>query len=211
MPVEKLIEGYRRFKKGRFQEQRQLFAELAKFGQSPEVMMISCCDSRVDPTIIMEADPGSFFMVRNVANLVPPYHPDGAYHGTSAALEFAVKDLKVKDIVVFGHAQCGGIQALYGDEPGTKGATDFIGAWMGIARDARVRVKTRCGHESRAVQLRQMEQEAVRLSLENLLTFEWIAESVAAGLLHLHGWYYDVDEGTLFALDPQQDVFLAIE
>jgi carbonic anhydrase len=210
LAVEKLLQGYRNFRDGRFLEQHELFQGLLTNGQSPEVMMISCCDSRMDPTIIMEAQPGSFFMIRNVANLVPPYHPDGAYHGTSAALEFGVKQLKVSDIVVFGHAQCGGISALYEGVSEVGGGTDFIGQWMKIADDARDEIRHTCAHESRDVQLRKMEQEGIRLSLRNLLTFEWISTAVAAGNLKLHGWYFDLKPGILFTLDPDRDVFVPV-
>ena len=113
MPLKKLIAGHKNFREGKYQEQKDLYRELVEKGQSPEVMIISCCDSRADPVIITEAEPGMVFSVRNVANLVPPCTPDGKYHGTSAALEFAVRHLKVKDIVVMGHAHCGGIKALY--------------------------------------------------------------------------------------------------
>ncbi len=207
MGVNALIKGYRQFRRGRYQEQRQLFDKLAEHGQSPEVMMISCCDSRVDPAIIMEADPGELFLMRNVASLVPPFHPDGEYHGTSAALEFAVRHLKVGHIIVVGHAQCGGIQALYHGEAGDAENTDFIGPWMEIAKSAREHVKKTCSHEPPEVQLKAMEYEGVRVSLRNLMTFSWIADAVDAGALQLHGWYFDLPNARLLRLNPEQDVF----
>lgn len=204
MTINKLREGYRRFREDRFPEQEALYKELVEAGQSPSAMMISCCDSRVDPSIVLDAEPGSLFAVRNVANLVPPYTLDGAHHGTSAALEFAVLHLGVENIIVMGHAHCGGIRALYEDLD--KGA-DFIIPWMQIVADARARVKEKAGDRPRNEQLAEMEREAVRVSLENLMTFPWIRARVEAGTLRLHGWYFDLATGELQELDRDTDNF----
>ncbi|RMF11366.1 MAG: carbonic anhydrase [Alphaproteobacteria bacterium] len=206
--MDQLLEGYRRFRNGRYQEQKALYTELAEQGQSPKTMIISCCDSRVDPAIVLDADPGAVFAVRNVANLVPPARPDGAYHGTSAALEFAVLHLGVEHIVVMGHAQCGGVKALYEDLD--KGA-DFIIPWMQIVKEARDRVRSSAADKPHAEQLREMEQEAIRVSLDNLLSFPWVKERVDAGTIQLHGWYFDINDGIVWALDQKTGSFRPVE
>jgi len=206
--IDQLLEGYRRFRNGRYQEQKALYTELAEQGQSPKTMIISCCDSRVDPAIVLDADPGAVFAVRNVANLVPPARPDGAYHGTSAALEFAVLHLGVEHIVVMGHAQCGGVKALYEDLD--KGA-DFIIPWMQIVKEARDRVRSSAADKPHAEQLREMEQEAIRVSLDNLLSFPWVKERVDAGTIQLHGWYFDINDGIVWALDQKTGSFRPVE
>lgn len=208
MTIDQLLEGYRRFRNGRYQEQKALYTELAEQGQSPKTMIISCCDSRVDPAIVLDADPGAVFAVRNVANLVPPARPDGAYHGTSAALEFAVLHLGVEHIVVMGHAQCGGVKALYEDLD--KGA-DFIIPWMQIVKEARDRVRSSAADKPHAEQLREMEQEAIRVSLDNLLSFPWVKERVDAGTIQLHGWYFDINDGIVWALDQKTGSFRPVE
>ncbi len=204
MTIQHLLDGYRRFRSGSYREQKDLYTELAEEGQSPKAMIISCCDSRVDPALVLDADPGVVFAVRNVANLVPPACPDGSYHGTSAALEFAVLHLGVEHIIIMGHAQCGGIKALYEDLD--KGA-DFIIPWMHIVADARTRVRETADGKPENEQLREMEQEAIRVSLANLLTFPWIKDRVDAGTLQLHGWYFDLGSGVMFDLDPKTNSF----
>ena len=159
--------------------------------------MIACVDSRVDPAAIFDAGPGEMLVLRNVANLVPPYAPDDAYHGTSAALEFGVRVLKVQHLVVLGHGRCGGIEALLRGAPDN--ARDFIAPWMGIAAPVRVRA-LQC--DTPAAQQQCGEYEAVKLSLDNLMTFPWIAERVADGTLHLHGAWFAVHSGVLDLLQP---------
>jgi carbonic anhydrase len=194
--MERFIAGYRRFREGQWPERRAVFEELARQGQAPPAMVIACSDSRVDPAMIFSAGPGELFIVRNVANLVPPYHPDVEPHATSAALEFAVRSLEIGDLIVLGHGMCGGIQALLA---GTSGATgDFLGPWMGVAHRAK-EVAMRCEPAERQ---EVCEREAVKLSLENLLTFPWIAERVAAGRLKLHGASFDIRTGILSLLKP---------
>lgn len=194
--MERLIEGYRRFRASQWPERRATFEALAQHGQSPRALVIACSDSRVDPTMIFAAAPGELFIIRNVANLVPPYHPDPEPHATSAALEFAVRSLAVADIVVMGHAMCGGIQALLDGAPRTGG--DFIGPWMGIAELARARALLCAPAERQAA----CEREAVKLSLDNLRTFPWIRERTAAGALRLHGAIFDIRTGVLSVLQP---------
>jgi carbonic anhydrase len=190
-----LIDGYRRFRANAWLERRRLFETLAVEGQAPRALVIACADSRVDPAMIFDAAPGELFIVRNVANLVPPYAPDAAFHGTSAAIEFAVCVLEVPDIVVLGHANCGGVKALLEGVPDA--ARDFVGPWISIARDIRARVLTCSDDGERAT---MAEQETVKLSLDTLMTFPWIASRVAAGRLRLHGAHFGIYKGMLSVL-----------
>jgi len=196
--MQELLAGYRRFRAETWPRERDRFETLAEHGQSPRTMVVACSDSRVDPQMVFSAAPGELFVVRNVANLVPPYAPDADYHGTSAALEFGVRVLKVRQLVVFGHALCGGVRALLeGMPPGTE---DFVAGWMGIGREARTRV-LRCEPATDEARQEAGEHEMVRLSLENLLTFPWIREAVEAGRLRLHGAHFGILSGTLSMLD----------
>lgn len=194
--MERLIDGYRRFRAEAWPERRREFERLAEQGQTPRTLVIGCVDSRVDPAMILGAAPGELLVVRNVANLVPPYQPDSAYHGTSAALEFAVRVLQVADIIVLGHGMCGGIRALLEGAPPE--ASDFVAPWMQIAAAAR-RHALSCDDGSD----RQLECEhaAVGLSLDHLRSFPWIAERVAAGTLRLHGGHFDIRTGVLAIRD----------
>ncbi len=188
--MDPLIEGYRRFRAETWPAERTRYEALAHWGQSPEAMVIACSDSRVDPQTIFAAVPGELFVVRNVAALVPPYEADAGYHGTSAALEFGVKVLKVSRLVVLGHGQCGGVRALaYGPPPQ---ARDFIASWVEIGRPA-----VDAAGEVEAGRLSRIEAEVVRLSLAHLMTFPWIAEPVAEGRLALQGYLFDVHTGVL--------------
>lgn len=196
--MDALIDGYRRFRAETWPRERARFEELAARGQRPNTMVIACSDSRVDPQMIFSAGPGELFVVRNVANLVPPYMPDAQFHGTSAAVEFAVRVLKVDRIVVMGHALCGGISALLGGAPPE--ARDFVAGWMGIAQRART-VALRCDDPEQRQEI--AEHEAVRISLDNLVTFPWVAEAVAAGRLSLHGAHFGVATGRLVLVPAQ--------
>jgi carbonic anhydrase len=190
--LDALIAGYRRFREETWPQQRARFEALAAEGQRPHTMVIACSDSRVDPQMIFSAAPGELFVLRNVANLVPPYLPDALFHGTSAAVEFAVRVLQVDRIVVMGHALCGGIRALLDGAPPE--ARDFVAGWMGIAARARA-LALRCDAPEQRQEI--AEHEAVRISLANLMTFPWIAEAVAAGRLSLHGAHFGVATGRL--------------
>jgi len=192
--MESLMRGYQRFMEHYWAENREVFQALAAKGQSPRAMVIACCDSRVSPEVIFDTEPGEIFVVRNVANLVPPYAPNSDNHGTSAALEFAVRKLGVSHIIVMGHSLCGGIRALVEDS--LTDDDDFIGPWMKIASVARERALTASdGVVETARQL--CEHESIRVSLGNLLTFPWIRERVEANDLTLHGWFFDIDTGNL--------------
>jgi carbonic anhydrase len=193
--VERLLEGYRRFRGAGWPERRRLFEALADQGQQPRAMVVACADSRVDPGMIFDAGPGELFIVRNIAALVPPYEPDGAYHGTSAALEFGVRVLEVHDLVVLGHGLCGGVRGLLRGVPETAG--DFLASWLAIAVPVRP-AALRC--DSPDAQQLCGEHEVVKLSLSNLRQFPWIAEREAAGHLTLHGAHFDVRTGQLSLL-----------
>jgi carbonic anhydrase len=200
-----LLEGYRAFATNRLPAEQSRYRELSVKGQSPEVMVIGCCDSRVAPEAIFDVGPGELFVVRNIANLVPTYQPDANAHGVSAALEFAVTVLKVKHIVILGHAQCGGIRAFVDkSEPLTPG--DFIGKWMQMFIKPGEVVEQRA-HESMAQFVVRIEKAAVFRSLENLMTFPFVRKAVESGQMQLHGAYFGVAEGTLFVLDKATKEF----
>lgn len=192
-----LIAGYHRFRSRGWPEQRRVFEALAKHGQKPGAMVVACIDSRVDPSVIFDTAPGEMLTVRNVANLVPPYCPDSAYHGTSAALEFGVRVLEVPHIIVLGHGLCGGVQALLNGAP--ENARDFVGPWMSIAKLAREHEECCTPGDGRQL---CSEQKVIRISLANLMTFPWLAERVEAGSLKLHGAWFDIHSGVLMLMQP---------
>lgn len=192
---DKLLEGYRRFREGYYEDNKDNLVALAE-GQSPSVCIVSCCDSRVDPGIVFNATPGELFVVRNVANLVPPYERHGQYHGTSAALEFAVRHLKVEDIVVLGHAHCGGIRLLLDANTDAEDSF-FLHNWVSIAKPVLDTLPSAQDYEDPNQRQHECEIATLKLSLQNLMTFPWIAERVEAGNLKLHGWYYDLATSTI--------------
>ena len=189
----RLIAGFKGFRARYFEQRPELYESFAKKGQSPEVLIVGCSDSRADPAILLSAEPGELFIIRNVANLVPPYQPDGHYHGTSSALEFAVRDLAVKHIVVLGHSGCGGIEVLSRASSGAPEMREFIAGWVSIADKAR----QTCAHAHG----RELEQASIRVSLENLMTFPWLRDRVNGGSLTLHGWWFDLEDGKLWGID----------
>jgi len=201
---EALIEGYRRFRAEDYLTQRQRWEALAE-GQEPPVMVIGCCDSRVDPATIFGTRPGQIFTLRNVANLVPPFEVGGGRHGASAAIEFAVVDLKVRHIVILGHGACGGIAAaLRGNDCGVPGHS-FIDDWVAIIREPRDRVLASGASDPQ----RTLELEAIKTSLHNLRTFPFVREREAAGKLKLHGAFFAIADGELHVLDEASGTFSA--
>jgi len=198
-----LIEGYRRFRETGWARERERWSQLAE-GQSPRVMVIACSDSRVDPTQIFDSGPGEMFVVRNVAALVPPYETTGGHHGVSAALEFAVTQLQVEEVVVMGHGFCGGCAAaLTGQfDDAAHGEGHFIADWIELLREARDKVRAEHGEDFRA-----MELEGVRVSLANLRTFPWVGERESDGRLTLHGAYFAIADGVLHLLDEASGEF----
>ena len=202
---QKLIDGYRTFASQRLPTEQSRYRELSERGQAPEVMVIGCCDSRVSPEAIFDAGPGELFVVRNVANLVPVYAPDSGTHGVSAALEYAVNVLKVKHVVVLGHAQCGGIRAFI-DKAAPLSPGDFIGKWMAMFVKPGEIVEQR-DRESMAEFTERIEKAAVFRSLENLTTFPFVRNAVDRGDMQLHGAYFGVAEGSLFVLNQGSKKF----
>lgn len=204
-----LIDGYRTFTSQRLPTEQSRYRELSERGQSPDTMVIGCCDSRVSPEVIFDAGPGELFVVRNVANLVPVYAPDGGVHGVSAALEYAIQVLMVKHIVVLGHAQCGGIRAFV-DKAAPLSPGDFIGRWMSmfIKPDEKV---ARRGHETIEDFAARIEKAAVMRSLENLMTFPFVRTAADRGALRLHGAYFGVAQGSLSVLDRDSHEFRPVE
>jgi carbonic anhydrase len=205
MPLpQRLTEGYRAFLHSRLPHEQSRYQELADQGQSPETMIIGCCDSRVSPEVIFDARPGELFVVRNVANLVPPYTPDGNYHGVSAALEFAVQALKVKHIVVLGHARCGGIRA-FAESNAPLSPSDFIGKWMELLGPA-----ARSIDRDDPDYLTRLEQASIVRGVDNLLTFPYVRSAVERAQLAIHAAYFGVATGTLFVRDPATGHFGAV-
>jgi len=205
---QRLIEGYGAFASGRLQAEQHRYRELAERGQTPEIMVIGCCDSRVSPEVIFDARPGEMFVIRNVAALVPPYEPDSQYHGVSAALEFAITQLEVDELVVMGHGFCGGCAAaLTGQfDDADHGAGHFISHWIDMLVEARDPIRARHPELGRAAFL-EMELEGVRISLRNLRTFPWVREREESGRLKLHGAYFAISDGMLHVCDEQSGDF----
>lgn len=203
--VLRLSSGFRRFQHRWYHPEEPLF-QVLRNGQKPLALVIACCDSRVDPVLLTDCRPGDLFVVRNVANLVPPYAPDGGRHGVSAALEYAVKHLQVQDIIIMGHACCGGIQALVSGT-GEHGGDEFIGPWVDVARRALEKADETEPGACAADRARACELWSVRLSLRNLLSFPWVKDAVEEGKLFLHGWYFDLQSGELLEYDEGKKAF----
>jgi carbonic anhydrase len=205
---QQLIDGYRAFLIGRLRHEQDRYRDLGETGQSPQIMVIGCCDSRVSPEVIFDARPGELFVVRNVANIVPPYAPDQRAHGVSAALEFGIGALKIKHIVVLGHAQCGGVKAFVEDaEPLSPG--DFIGNWMKLMAPAADKVGPR-GALSPADYLARLEQANILNSIENLMTFPRLRKLIERGQVAVHGAYFGVATGQLSVRDPATGNFMQV-
>jgi carbonic anhydrase len=201
-PIAKLTSGFKVFRDGRFKEQRATYEALIDQGQKPGVALIACSDSRVDPATLLRADPGDLFIVRNVANLIPPHENGGRFHGTSAALEYAVQHLEVGHIIVLGHAHCGGIRSLFDEGPKEGEGHHFVPPWMSLVRSAYLRVEGTMPEASDEEKARVCEQAAVLVSLENLMTFPSIRQRVRENQLRLHGWYIDIRSCDLRIYDP---------
>jgi carbonic anhydrase len=201
-----LLEGYQAFKEGRFTVEQKRYRQLAETGQNPETLVIACCDSRAAPETIFNTVPGDIFVVRNVANLVPPYEPDGHYHATSAALEFAVQSLKVKHILVLGHGRCGGIKAALdpADEPLSSG--DFIGKWMELLGPAAEAI-TANNWMTDAERQTTLERISIRYTIANLRSFPCVDILEKKGRLSLHGAWFDIADGDLWIMDSRTGDF----
>lgn len=203
---ETLLSGYRNFMSGRYASESSRYRSLARDGQAPETMVIACCDSRAAPEAVFDAGPGELFVVRNVANLVPPYSPDGEYHSTSAALEFAVQSLKVSHIVVMGHGRCGGIRAALDPSAEPLSPGDFIGNWMSLVAPA---AETVAANAMMTAGERQtaLERISIRYSLANLRTFPCVSILESKDRLSLHGAWFDISTGELWIMNPETGDF----
>src|SRR5512143_1917785 len=204
--MQRLLDGYRAFKAGRWPQEHAHYEDLARRGQSPEYLVIACSDSRADPATIFSAAPGELFVVRNVAGVVPPFETDSGHRGTSAALAFAVVQLKVREILVLGHAQCGGIAAAL--DGSLVAGVPFIGNWIELLTPALEHSAHIRDHAARHV---AMERDCIRLSLANLMTFPFVAERVKNGRLRLNGARFGIADGKLELLDESSDTFQAVE
>jgi len=205
-----LLDGYRSFKDGRYRRERDRYRSLAEHGQAPEVMVIACCDSRSAPETIFGAAPGEIFVVRNVANLVPPYAPDSGCHGVAAALEFAVQGLKVRHVVVLGHGRCGGIRAALHPPAAPLSPDDFIGKWMkqlGPVTDSVVAGNSLTDAERQAA----LEHASICASIANLRTFPCVSNLESRDRLGLHGAWFDIADGDLWTMDPAGGEFFRVE
>jgi carbonic anhydrase len=207
---ELLSDRYRRFKYRHFIPHAEQYEELAAYGQAPDVMIVSCCDSRVDPETIFSAMPGELFVMRNVANLIPPFETGGTYHGVSAAIEFAVLNLRVKHLVIMGHSGCGGVKAALDREAARETEGQFITKWMSMLESARLRVLASHQGAARKDMITALEREGIKTSLKNLRTFPFLQELEAKGRIGLHGAYFDIATGQLSALNETTGEFYAL-
>jgi len=203
-----LIDGFKRFRQKYFVLEKDLYQSFNSLGQSPKLLLIACSDSRVDPAILFSCEPGDMFVIRNVANLVPPYEEGGGYHGTSAGIEFAVNALKVESVVILGHAQCGGIAAL------ARGVTNesnvFVNKWVTIAEEARNRALKKTSAENFREFCHSCEQEAILVSLRNIKSFPFIQKKLDDGTLTVSGWYFDLEKGKLWEYSEKAQKFLEL-
>ena len=205
-----LLTGYNNFMSGRYVDQRERYRVLAEQGQKPHTLVVACCDSRAAPEMIFDAGPGELFVVRNVANMVPPYEPDGQYHSTSAALEFAVQALQVRDIIVMGHGRCGGIGAALSPSSEPLSPGDFIGKWMNLVAPAAEQIQ---GNSVMTATERQtaLERISIRNSIANLRTFPYVKSMEESGKLRIHGCWFDIGNGELWVMDPKTRDFVRLE
>lgn len=182
----KVLQGYQTFREKYALGDASIMRYLSHYGQQPKVMVVACCDSRVDPALILQCDPGDLFVVRNVANIVPPYEKDGAHHGTSAALEFGVRFLEIEELILLGHSQCGGIQALLNRDNATH--NDFIDNWVSLIKK----------HRSDTTDIDDYAKSALHQSYQNCLTFPWVLDKVNDKKLNIHLWFFDIGTGQIF-------------
>lgn len=214
--LDHFLAAIRSFRTRFYRDEPETMQALLEYGQHPTALMIACSDSRVDPALLVDAAPGDLFVVRNVANLVPPYNLNDTYQSIGAAIEYAVRDLKVGHIIVMGHAHCGGIKALLNSVSGQKPERDFIGNWVSIAEDAcDLYIKPASGLKKMSLlQLKEypylVERAAVENSLKNLLSYPWLNIAVLEGRLKLHGWWFDLETGDLWATDAETGQFMPV-
>jgi len=193
----KLLEGYQKFREKYVHGDQSIMQNLSYHGQQPQTMVVACCDSRVDPALILQCNPGDLFVVRNVANIIPPYEKDEMHHGTSAALEFGIRILKVKHLILLAHSQCGGIQALLDNRNDNMYKNDFITNWVSI-------IKTDHTHDHHADDYAKL---ALNQSYQNCLTFPWINDKVIDQSLIIHLWFFDIKMGQIFTYSDDQKIY----
>ncbi|ODN42103.1 carbonic anhydrase [Piscirickettsia litoralis] len=207
-PIDQLILGHKDFKERYLDQENEAYRQEAAKGQKPKVLIVSCSDSRVNPMIVNHINLGQVFSIQNVANTVPPYQPDAAYHGTSSAIEYAVLGLKVEHIIVFGHSGCGGVRSLV--EGKLPFEPTFVHQWVSILADAKQSVQQDFPNATIDEQCHHCEREGVKVSLKNLLTFPWIKEGVQSQALQLHGWHFDIPTGDITRFDEQENHFVKL-
>lgn len=205
--IARFLSGFKDFQKTYFCADTEFFTALKK-GQNPKALVVACSDARVDPAILMGCEPGDIFVVRNVANLVPPYEATSGHHGVSAALEYGVKYLNVEHIIVLGHSSCGGIQALM--SPNRKTLGEFVAPWVNIAEHALQSIENEFSGKPDNIKQRACELASILVSIDNLLSFQWIRERVDKQALYVHGWYFDMDRGELLSYLPETKTFETI-
>lgn len=208
--IEGFVEGYAKFREQYFEADNTTFAKLVSQGQNPKALMIACSDSRVDPALVMNCQPGDLFVIRNVANLIPPFEDDHHYHGTSAALEFGVCVLEIPHIIVFGHTQCGGIRSLLERSNEKCPPTGFLNKWMELAKPAYNAVENYHQHDSLDEKTVLCGKYSLINSYKNLLTFPWIAERVRNQRLFLHAWNFDIVQGVLEEYNEAENQFIKV-
>lgn len=208
--VNEFLRGFKRFQQHYFDRNPELFDRLFTEGQRPRTLMVACCDSRCDPGVLTDSAPGDMFVVRNVANLVPPYIQASSYAGTTSAIAFAICNLGVEHVIVMGHARCGGIRALMEHKSPESDDERIIAKWLEIAEDARQQVLKKLPDKTPEIQTRACEQASILKSLENLMSYPWINRRVTEGKLALHGWYFDMENGTLMQYDSDAGEFHVI-
>ncbi|WP_323025023.1 carbonic anhydrase [Castellaniella sp.] len=207
--IQRLLGGFKGFRRRYYQEDPSLYRGLCE-GQRPATLLIACCDSRVDPALMLGCEPGELFVVRNVANLVPPYGRGDSHQGVLAAIQFAVEQLAVERIIVLGHSQCGGIRALMEQSFPTRAEAGVVGRWVSVAEAARREVMDRMPGAAFELRCRACEKAAIRVSLRNLESFSCVRERQERGTLSLHGWHFDMACGELEVYSPQADTFLPL-
>lgn len=198
----KLLEGYQLFREKYAHGDQSIMQYLSYHGQQPETMVVACCDSRVDPALILQCSPGDLFVVRNVANIIPPFEKDEAHHGTSAALEFGIRFLKVKNLILLAHSQCGGIQALLNNHDNTPSNNDFINNWVSIIKSNNIHY-----HDNNADDYAKL---ALNQSYQNSLTFPWIKDKIIDNSLLIHRWFFDIKMGQIFTYSETQKKYLPL-
>lgn len=208
--TENLIRGFLRFRERHFESNDNLYQQLVQYGQTPSTLVVACCDSRVDPALVLDCAPGDLFVIRNVANLVPPQEDRAGHHGTTAAIQYGVINLGVQHIIVLGHAHCGGINTLV-KTGGVSNPGSYIDDWMCLVESARAEVMAEMPDAPLEDQIHACEKRAILVSLRNLMTFPWVKDRVEQGTLTLHGWYFDIERGELLEYHPASGRFEAIK